>query len=323
MCGFNKPFIGFIVIASLIMAFGLPAVAAEYPTKPISYVIPFPAGGSTDITSRALANAAKKYLGQPVICENKPGGGGAVGPSLVVPKPPDGYTIGTITPSVPNAFHMGKLNFHPLEDVTYIMRWCGNLYGIVVRADSPWKTIQELLQFSKQNPQKVVYGSPGVGSSTHLAAEELAMAAGIQWTHMPTKGVAEDNVALLSGYVDFISDAAGWVPLVDAGKFRLLATWGNERSAHYPQVPTVKETGYNVVALGPMGVFGPKGLPAPIVNKLHQAFKKAMDDPEFIETMKKLDMPLLYLGPEDYERFVRQDFENIGKLVQKLGLQKK
>ena len=313
-----------IMIPTVIMAFGLPALAAEFPTKPITLVIPYPAGGSTDLTGRALANAAKKYLGQPIIVENKSGGGGTVGPSLVVPKPPDGYTIGIITSSPTIAYHMGKLNFNPVGDLTHILRWGGYLFGLVVQTDSQWKTIQEFIQYAKQNPQKVSYGSPGVGTPPHLAMEELAaLAGGIQFVHIPYKGGAESNAGLLGGHVDSVSDSSGWGPLVDARKFRLLVTYGYQRSTRYPQVPTLKEVGYNMVSPGPIGLIGPKDMPKPIVAKLHDAFKKAMNDADFQAVMKKLDMIPLYLNSEDYEKFVRQDSERIGRLVRKLGLDKK
>jgi len=318
----SKP-IGLLLAISLVLALGLPAMAAEYPTKPITLVIPYPAGGSTDLTGRALANAARKFLGQPIICENKSGGGGSVGPSLVLPKPPDGYTIGIITSSPTIAYHMGKLNFNPIDDLTHIMRWGGYLFGLVVQTGSQWKTMQEFIQYSKQNPQKISYGSPGVGTPPHLAMEELAsLAGGIQWLHVPYKGGAESNAGLLGGHVEAVSDSSGWAHLVDAGKFRLLVTYGYQRSTRYPQVPTLKEIGYDLVSPGPIGLIGPKGMPKPIVEKLHDAFRKAMDDPEFQTVMKKLDMTMLYLNSEDYEKYVRQDSERIGKLVQKLGLQK-
>jgi tripartite-type tricarboxylate transporter receptor subunit TctC len=247
----------FILITSLIAALALPAVAAEFPNKPINLIIPYPPGGSIDLPTRALANATRKQLGQPIICENKAGGGGTVGPSIVISKPPDGYTLGIITSSPTIAYLMGKLNFNPLEDVTHIMRWGGNPFGLAVCSDSQWKTIQDLLHYAKQNPKKVTYGSPGVGTPPHLAMEELGLAAGIEWTHMPYKGVAENNAALLGGHIDVISDSSGWAPLVDAGKFRLLATWGSQRLPRYPQAPSVKETGYNVASSGIVAVMGP------------------------------------------------------------------
>lgn len=318
----NRKRVGFVLTICLILAIGLPAMAAEYPTKPITLVIQYPPGGSTDLTARALANAARKYLGQPIICENKSGGGGTVGVALVAAKPADGYTIGVVTSSPTIAYHMGKLNFNPIDDLTHILRWGGYLFGTVVQADSPWKTLPELINHVKQHPKTVTYGSPGVGTPPHLAMEELSSLAGMQLLHMPYKGIAENNAALLGGHIDVVSDSSGWAPLVDAGKFRLLATYGYQRSARYPQVPTLREAGYDMVSPGPIGLIGPKGLPKPMVQKLHDAFKKAVDDPEFLAVMKSFDMSTLYLNSEDYEKFVRQDSERIQKLVQKLGLHK-
>jgi tripartite-type tricarboxylate transporter receptor subunit TctC len=312
------------VVAGLILVSnGIPAGAADYPTKPINLVIQYPPGGSTDLTGRALANGAQKTLGQPLICENKSGGGGTVGPALVKTKPADGYTIGIITSSPIIAWHMGKVNFNQAEDLTHIIRWGNYLFGIAVRADSQWKTIQDLVQYCKKNPKKLTYGSPGVGTPPHLAMEEFSAAAGMELTHMPYKGIAENNAALLGGHIDVISDSSGWAPLVDAGKFRLLATYGEKRSTRYTQVPTVMEAGYNVVARSHLGIIGPKGLPKPIVAKLHEAFKKAMNDPEFLAVMKKFDMTTYYLGPEDYAKYIQTEFDRVGKLVKKLGLDKK
>ena len=312
-----------LTITAMFLGLGLAAFAAEYPTKPINLVIQYPAGGSTDLTGRALAIGAKKYLGQPVVCENKAGGGGTVGVALVVAKPADGYTIGIITSSPTMAFHMGKLNFHPLNDLTPILRWGNYLFGIVVRADSQFKTMKELMQYIKQNPEKLSYGSPGVGTPPHLAMEELSLVANVKFTHIPAKGIAENNTALLGGHIDLVSDSSGWAPLVDAGKFRLLAIWSEKRCERYPQVPTIREIGYDVVSRSHLGVIGPKGMPKPIVAKLADSFTKALDDPEFKSVMKKFDMPTFYANTVDYEKYLRSDFENIEKLVKKLGLDKK
>ncbi|MBP1717960.1 MAG: hypothetical protein H6Q43_1398, partial [Deltaproteobacteria bacterium] len=189
--------IAVMVVISFILGWGSPGPAQEYPTKPITFVIPYPAGGSTDLTGRAMANAAKKYLGQPLICENKSGGGGTVGPSLVLSKPPDGYTIGISSGAVTIAYHMGKLNFNPLEDTTPIIRYTSYVFGMVVRADAPWKTMQEFVKYAKENPGRVTYGTPGVGTNPHLAMEELGIITGIKLVHMPFKGGAEAATALL------------------------------------------------------------------------------------------------------------------------------
>jgi tripartite-type tricarboxylate transporter receptor subunit TctC len=242
--------------------------------------------------------------------------------ALVAAKPADGYTIGVVTSSPTIAYHMGKLNFNPIDDLTHILRWAGYLFGTVVRTDSQWKTLPELINYAKQHPKTLTYGTPGVGTPPHLAMEELCSLAGMELLHMPYKGIAENNAALLGGHIDIISDSSGWAPLVDAGQFRLLATYGYQRSARYPQVPTLREVGYDVVSPGPIGLIGPKGLPKPMVQRLHDAFKKAMDDPEFLAVMKSFDMNTLYLNSEDYEKFVREDSARIQRLVQKLGLNK-
>jgi tripartite-type tricarboxylate transporter receptor subunit TctC len=246
-----------LVLVSVVFTCGTLAIAQGFPSKPITFVIPYPAGGSTDLTGRVLANAAKGYLGQPIICENKSGGGGTVGPSLVISKPPDGYTIGISSGAVTIAYHMGKLNFNPITDTTPIIRYTSYVFGLVVRADAPWKTIQELVKYAKENPQKVTYGTPGVGTNPHLAMEELSIITGIQLVHMPFKGGAEANTALLGGHIDAISDSTSWGPLVDAGKFRLLVTYAPQRMPRYPNVPTLKEAGYNMVYSSPIFIIGP------------------------------------------------------------------
>ena len=319
----KRKFYFIMAVMTSVLALGFSAFAAEFPDKPINLVIQYPAGGSTDLTARALANGAKKYLGQPVICENKAGGGGTVGVALVVAKPADGYTIGIVTSSPTMAFHMGKLNFHPLNDMTPIMRWGNYLFGVVVRSDSQFKTMREVMQYIKQNPEKLSYGSPGVGTPPHLAMEELSMVAGVKFTHIPSQGIAQNNTALLGGHIDLVSDSSGWGPLVDAGKFRLIAIWSEKRCERYPQVPTMKEVGIDVVARSHLGVIGPKGMPKPIVAKLADAFKKAMDDPEYKAIMKKFDMNDYYLNTDDYAKYMKSDFDNIEKLIKKLGLDKK
>jgi len=323
MCSSKEKLIGMLVLVSVVFTCGTLAIAQGFPSKPITFVIPYPAGGSTDLTGRVLANAAKGYLGQPIICENKSGGGGTVGPSLVISKPPDGYTIGISSGAVTIAYHMGKLNFNPITDTTPIIRYTSYVFGLVVRADAPWKTIQELVKYAKENPQKVTYGTPGVGTNPHLAMEELSIITGIQLVHMPFKGGAEANTALLGGHIDAISDSTSWGPLVDAGKFRLLVTYAPQRMPRYPNVPTLKEAGYNMVYSSPIFIIGPKGMPKPIVARLHDAFKKSLDDPDYLSILKKYDMSENYLRPEDLDKAIRQESDQIKRVVQKLGLDKK
>ncbi len=307
-----------------ILALGIPALAADYPTKPITLVIPYPAGGSTDVTGRVLAAAAKKYFGQPVIVENKGGGGGTVGPNLVIAKPADGYTLGIMaSTTVTISWHMGKCNFNPIDDVNHIMRYTGYLYGFVVRADAPWKTFKDFVKYVKESPGKVTYGTTGVGAGPHLAMEQISHMAGMKMTHVPYKGGAECNSALLGGHVDSVSDSTSWGPLVDAGKFRLLVVYTGARSARYPDVPTLKELGFDMIFPSPLEIMGPKALPLPIVKKVQDSFKKALDDPEYQTILKKYDMATTYLNSEDCEKADQKEAEDLKKIVMQLGMYKK
>jgi tripartite-type tricarboxylate transporter receptor subunit TctC len=318
----KRKWVGLLTILGFFFILIHPLSAEEYPTKPIYFVTPWGAGGALDAVMRSYANVVKKSLGQPVIAENKTGGGGVVGTVYVLTKPPDGYTIGiTSLPPTLVSYHMGTLDYHPVDDFTYIIRVCGYFFGICVRADSPWKTVQEFIQYCKANPGKVSYSSSGVGSTGHIIMEEFAFLAGIEVVHVPYKG-GDTSTALLGGHVEALSDAA-WAPYVEAGKFRLLATFGSQRFPRYPQVPTAKELGYDMVRPSPIQIYGPKGLTKNIVNKLHDAFKNSMDDPGVQAALNRFNMPNLYLNSEDCEKAVRQDLESFGKLVQKLGLQKK
>jgi len=324
MAAMSKKLLGVLVVVAVIFSPAFWVFALDYPAKPVTLIIPYPAGGSTDVTGRVLAPVVKRHLGQPVIVENKGGGGGTVGPNLVISKPPDGYTIGIMaSTTVTISWHMGKMNFNPIEDVKHIMRYSGYLYGFVVRADAPWKTFNDYVKYAKENPGKVTYGTPGMGTGPHLAMEMIAFATGIRLTHIPYKGGAECNSALLGGHVDSVSDSTSWAPLVDAGKFRLLTIYTASRSARYADVPTLKELGIDIVFPSPLEFMGPKALPQPIVQKLHDAIKKSLDDPEYQAALKKYDMQTTYLNSEDCEKAVRAESEKLKDIVQKLGMHKK
>ncbi len=312
-----------VIMAGLTIFWGFPASAAEYPNKPVTLVLPYAPGGATDVVARALAKKAETYLGQPIICDNKPGGGGTLGPSLVVQKPPDGYTLSTYGIAAIASYHMGTLTFHPVEDITPIIRVTGYLFGVVVRADAEWKTIQELVEYAKRNPKKLSYASAGVGTPCFLAMEDLCLTTGMQLTHIPYKSDAETVTALLGGHVDILAAASVWVPFIEAGKLRLLATLGEKRSKKYPNIPVLSEV-FNVGPMeSPIAIIGPKGLPNPIVQKLHDSFKKGMDTSEFQATLEKVYMSNIYQNSDDYAKQVKRDFERTGKLVRNLGLQKK
>ena len=317
-------FAGFTMIFGLVLLCGSPVMATDFPTKPINLIVPWAAGGAGDIVARTLSDVAKDELGQPIIVENKPGAGGSVGTTLILTKPPDGYTIGdTSTMTQIVSYYTGILKYHPVNDTTHILRVAGMLYGIAVRADSPLKTLKDFIDYSRANPQKISLGVPGLTTAPRLGMEDLSsMCGNLKWSLIPLKGEADTNGSLLGGHVDVVANS-GWAPLVDAGKFRVLALFSAQRNPRFPQVPTLKELGYDVVWEAPVGIFGPKGIPKPLVKKLQDAFRKGMDSPAFLNAMKTREMTLMYLNAEDTEKAVIQESKRIEGLVKKLGLEKK
>jgi tripartite-type tricarboxylate transporter receptor subunit TctC len=313
-----------LVVIQFASFFSPPAVrSAEFPTKPVTLICPWTPGGATDVFFRVFAESASKYLGQPVVVENKPGGGGTVGPAaMAATAKPDGYTVAQISLPVFRYQHMMKVDYDALKDFTYVIGLTGYIFGVVVKADAPWKTFDELIAFAKANPGKIMYGSPGTGTTQNITMERIALAKGIKWTHVPMKGTGENMPALLGGHINVAADSTGFAPYVDSGDMRLLVTFGQERTKKWPNVPTLKELGLNVVADSPFGLAGPKGMDPAVVKKLHDAFKKALDDPETDKILNKLDMVYLYKNTEEYNKQVRALFEEEKELVEKLGLKK-
>jgi tripartite-type tricarboxylate transporter receptor subunit TctC len=292
--------------------------AADFPNKPITLIVPYPAGGATDLVIRPLGEAAKKFLGQPVVVENRSGGGGAVGVGSIIGKKPDGYLLSVVVTSLHRNSYINKLSFDTVKDVTPIIQLAGYLYGILVRSDSQFKTLKELLDYAKANPGKISYMASGVGTGGHIAMEELAYnAGGIKFNHIPSKGDPESTAALLGGHVDAISTTSGWIPQAEAGKLRLLATYGEKKTKRFPNVPTVAELGLKVVHNSPIGIVGPKDLPKEIVKTLHDAFKKSLDDPTFLSVMDRYEMPVMYLNTEAFAKQWAEAYVEAGEHVKR------
>lgn len=299
------------------------AQADNYPSKPVTFIIPWPAGGSSDLTMRALAEAASKHLGQPIIIENRAGASGTAGPAVMAASAkPDGYTVAQMPITVFRLPQMVKTSFDPSKDFTYILNVTGYTFGVVVKADAKWKTFGELIADAKANPGKVSYGTPGAGTSLHITMEQIAAMAGAKFTHVPFKGGAETNAAVLGGHVSAVANSTGWGGLVDARELRLLVIWGRERSKRWPDVPTLKEAGFDLVSNSPFGIAGPRGMDPKVVQKLHDAFRKGMDEPSYAAAMKKFDMEPFYMLTADYEKFAHASIRQEGKLVEMLGLKK-
>lgn len=299
------------------------ASAQTFPTRPVTLLVTFPAGGPTDIAGRALAEATSKYLGQPVIVENRPGATGTLGAAALVNARPDGYTVSMTPITVFRLPHMEHVAFDPVKDLSYVMGVSGYVFAVIVRADAPWKSMAELVAHAKANPEKVSYGSHGIGGSVHLAMEELSTAQGVKLTHIPFKGSADMLNALLGGHINVAVDSTGAVPQVASGKARVLAVFTEKRVAIWPEVPTLTELGYGIVSTSPYGIAVPAATPAAIVKTLHDAFRKGLEDPLHLKTLEKYNQPLWYQSSEDYARFAREQFEKERVLIERLGLAKK
>ena len=321
MIGWRK--LALSIAATAMAAVAVPAFAQDYPVKPVTLIVPWPAGGSTDIAMRAIAEAAGKHLGQPIVVDNKAGGSGTVGPAtMAATGKPDGYTIAQIPITVFRLPLMQKTTWDPLKDFTYIVHLTGYTFGVTSNAESQFKTWQDVVDYAKQNPGKITYATPGAGTSLHIGMEQIAAKAGIKLTHVPFKGGAETNAAVLGGHTALQADSSGWKPLVEAGKLRLLMIWTANRSKNWPDTPTLKELGYPFVFDSPFGVAGPKGMDAKIVAKLHDAFKRAIDEPAVQEQLAKYDMVVNYKNTEEYRKFVAESVETEKKVLSDLGLAK-
>ncbi|RYJ01473.1 MAG: tripartite tricarboxylate transporter substrate binding protein [Acetobacteraceae bacterium] len=245
-------------------ALAAPAIAQPaWPARPIRMYVPWAPGGTTDVQMRALCEAASRRIGQTVVPENKSGAGGILGAQAMLTDRPDGYTLGQMPVSVFRTPLMSsRPMFDPVADFTYIVHLTGYLFGVVVRADAPWNTFAEFLDHARRNPGKVNYGTPGVGTSLHITMERIAAEKGLDWTHIPFRGVAENMAALLGGQIDATADSSGWSQLVQDGKLKLLVTWGETRAKRFPEVPTLREVGIDIVSASPYGIAGPKAMDA-------------------------------------------------------------
>ena len=310
---------GACALLAALLSFEGGALAQTFPAKPVTLICPWPAGGASDLHLRKLAETGSRYLGQPVIIENRPGGSGLNGPATMAKTArPDGYTISQLPITAYRVPHMQKVDWDPLADFTYIIGVSGYTFGIVVKADSPIKSFQDLIDYARANPGKLSYGTPGTGTSLHLAMEEIGAKTGVKFLHVPFKGNADSTQALMGGHIMAQVDSTGWARHVDAGTFRLLATLGERRTRW--NAPTVKELGVDTVSDSPYGLVGPKGVPQPVVQRLHDAFKRAIDDPEHLKTLQQLDQLYWYKSSEDYAKWAADMLKSERATIERVGL---
>ncbi len=306
--------------AAMPLAARAQAAGGGFPNRPITLWVPWPAGGATDITMRLLAELAGQRLGVKVNVENRGGAGGTLAMPVLQQAAADGYTIAQMPQTVFRAPWTRRVLWDPVRDTTPILQVSGVTFGVVVPAESELQTFGDLFTYARAHPRQLTIATNGVGTTPHLVLDELFGREQLAYKHVPYKGTAEQMLAVASGQVMAGVNSNGFAPFVESKQLRLLVTFGAERTKRWPEVPTLKELGYGIVATSPYGLAGPKGMPAEVVTKLHEAFKSAMHDPAHIAELAQFDQELAYLDPVAYGQAMRDTYEAERKNVERLGL---
>ncbi|MES2960651.1 MAG: tripartite tricarboxylate transporter substrate binding protein [Pseudomonadota bacterium] len=305
--------------ATALEAISTPVLAGEgYPSRPIRVIVPFPAGGTTDRTVRALTQLAAGAMGQSFVIENKPGGSTLIAAQALMRAKSDGYTIGIVPMTLNRLRALGKTQIDAANDFSFIARVVGQTHGLVARSDRSYRSVADIVAAAKERPGHITYATSGVASITHAAMEDFADRASIQLRHVPFKGGPESLHALLGGEVDLMAESPIWASEVDSGRCRLLAIWNEQRLARYPSVPTMKELGHPLVFDGTVGLGGPAGIKDPMLARLRQVFKQAIQSTEFEAECDKLLAPVLYLDGDGFRRYALENLIQERALVQRL-----
>jgi len=303
---------------ALVLFMCAPIQAAEFPTKEVQIIIPWSAGGATDLIFRALGATTGKYLGEAVVIVNRTGGAGAVGYTEAMQAKPDGYTlVSAITPLtiLPHRVKTAY-TYASFEPIINVVKDPGMF---LVRSDAPWKSLEEFLGYAKKNPEMITVGNSGTGGGVHLIALAFEDAAGVTFNHIPFAGGGPSVTALLGGHINAVSvSPPEGIEHVKAGKLKIIALFSEERFEMFPDVQTVKEQGIDFVMGQWRGLVSSKGTPPDVVNILHDAFKKGMEDPVFQKNAKDMAINLHYLGPEAFGKLMAREHELFGKLIQKM-----
>jgi tripartite-type tricarboxylate transporter receptor subunit TctC len=312
-----------LAAATLFVAAG-PAVAQDFPNRPITMIVPFPPGGVADTVARPVADAMGRVLKQTVVVENRAGAGGGIGMGAVARSMPDGYTVLLALSSIsiiPEADRILKrAPMYELKQLQPIARFTADPTVLVVRADAPWRTMQEFVADLKRNPAKYSYGSSGNYGTMHVPMEMLKSAANFRMLHVPYTGAGPAVVALLGGQVDAVSTGPSTVvQQIRAGKLRALAHWGEGRLVSLPEVPSLTELGYPVQFAQWSGLFVPAGTPEPVVMRLREAAQAAANDPKVMQTISAAGSPILYLDAPDFSRYWSADAAKMATVVQQIG----
>ncbi len=297
------------------------AAAAKYPAKPIQIIVPMPAGGASDLAARAMEKVSKQYLGQSLVVVNKPGGGGALGFNDLVESKPDGYTLGlAATNMILQPLYGGTKHNYPQATEPIAQAMYNNI-AIAVTTDKPWKTLPELIEYVKQHPGELKYAHTNVGSLPHVVSAMFAGETGTKMEAVPFQGGADSVTAFLGGHVQVMfSQFSELKNHAKEGKVRILAVASEKRLPNYPDIPTFKEQGVNIVAATWFGIAAPKGMPENVKKTLAEGFKKIMDDPGFKKTAEDLGFYVEYLGPDELSAKWKKETEVYGKAIKASGI---
>jgi tripartite-type tricarboxylate transporter receptor subunit TctC len=308
--------------AMTILGLGLLASQARaqglFPGRPMTLIVPWPAGGATDVTLRLLADIAGRHLGQRIVIENRPGAGGTMAMPILQQAAPDGYTLAQLPQPALRAPHVQRLPWDPIRDTTPIIQISGVTFGVVVPAASPFLVLEDLFRFAAAKPGELTISTNGLGTTPHVVLELFGQKK-LSYIHVPYKGTAEQMLAVASGQLMAGVNSNGFAPYVDSGRLRLLATFGERRSQRWSQVPTLKELGYGIVAMSPYGLVGPRGMEPAVVHTLHDAFKLALFDAQHVSELAKYEQEPNYLDSREYGLALREAYAAERRNVERQG----
>lgn len=313
-----------LLAAGLAAAAGLVAAQAAYPSKPVTMIVPFPPGGLADTVGRPVAEAMGRELGQPVVIENKGGAGGGIGMAQVAKAAPDGYTILMALSSysvLPEADTLlGRQQMYAYNQLRPIARFTADPTVLAVRADAPWKTVKDFVEDARKRPGAINFGSSGNYGTMHVPMEILKQVANVRMTHIPYTGAGPAVVALLGGQVDALATGPATVlQHVKAGKVRVLGHWGNARLETMPDVPSLKQAGYNAEYAQWSGLFVPAGTPDAVVQRLRAAARAAANDQKVKDVIFNAGSPVMYQDAPEFELYVQNDVKRMADVVKKIG----
>ena len=318
----KKGFAGILLVSFLVVPI-MAGAQDKYPTKAIELVVPFAAGGSTDVLARLVAKYAPKYFDKPLVVVNKPGGGGITGTEGVVRSKPDGYSLfagygsghDLVTP------HFQKMPYDTFNDLIAVCRLSIHSIVMIIRGDAPYKTMKELVEWGKNRPQVTASVSTKAGS-VDITFQAVGKATGLKMVTVPFRGGAESVTAIVGGQTDCGGNHPSEViSHIKAKRLIPIAVALDNRDPAIPEVPTFKELGYNVTAVGSVkGVAAPKGTPPEVVRYLAERFKKVCDDPEFIKSMKDIGQPVMYQGPQEFAKFLKDGFAQYGQMIKEFNI---